>query len=57
MPMQRLTSQREKYKGQQCKVSIGGVFASTFTPLQFIPMCWCIYHKEFYIAVPALQLE
>lgn len=47
----------EKYKGELCKVRVGGVFAGNVTPLQFIPMCWCVYHKEVHIAVPALQLE
>lgn len=47
----------EKYKGELCKVRVGGVFAGNITPLQFILMCWCVYHKEVHIAVPALQLE
>lgn len=42
---------------EQCKVRVGGVFAGSFTPLQFIPMCWCVFHKEVHIVVSALQLE
>lgn len=57
MQMQTSTLQREKYKGVQCKVRAGGVFAGSFTPLQFIPMCWYVYHKEVHITVPALQLD
>lgn len=57
MSMQRLTLWAEKYKREQCKVRVGGVFAGSFKPLQFIPTCWCVYHKEVHIAVPALQLE
>lgn len=39
----------------QCKIWFGGVFSGSFTPLQFIPKCWCVYHREVHMAVPALK--
>lgn len=34
---------------------VGGVLSVSFTPPQFIPKCWYVYHREVHMAVPALQ--